>query len=55
MPSDVRSLPLVQVLYPLIEASRCITVPGAYFGDEGKGKTVDALARSPPGLSHAAA
>ena len=51
MPSDVPSLPPVQVLYPLIESSRCITVPGAYFGDEGKGKTVDALARSSPGLT----
>eukprot|EP01045_Picozoa_sp_COSAG04_P045285 COSAG04_NODE_15794_length_520_cov_0.814727_1_plen_140_part_01 len=28
------------VLHPLIEASNCILVPGAYFGDEGKGKTV---------------
>ena len=35
------------VLHPLIEASNCILVPGAYFGDEGKGKTVDAIARHP--------
>eukprot|EP01049_Picozoa_sp_SAG25_P006857 SAG25_NODE_536_length_7104_cov_4.295789_4_plen_419_part_00 len=36
-----------RVLYPLIEDSNCIMVPGAYFGDEGKGKTVDAIARHP--------
>ena len=36
-----------EVLHPLIEASSCILVPGAYFGDEGKGKTVDAIARHP--------
>jgi len=35
------------VLCPLIEESSCILVPGAYFGDEGKGKTVDAIARHP--------
>ena len=37
----------VQVLWPMIEQSACILVPGAYFGDEGKGKTVDAIARHP--------
>mmetsp|Transcript_59517 Transcript_59517/g.136515 ORF Transcript_59517/g.136515 Transcript_59517/m.136515 type:complete len:715 (-) Transcript_59517:582-2726(-) len=36
-----------EVLYPLIEKSACLLVPGAYFGDEGKGKTVDAIARHP--------
>ena len=36
-----------QVLWPMIEKSACILVPGAYFGDEGKGKTVDAIARHP--------
>lgn len=35
------------VLHPLIERSNVILVPGAYFGDEGKGKTVDAIARHP--------
>jgi hypothetical protein len=35
------------VLWPMIENSSCIVVPGAYFGDEGKGKTVDAIARHP--------
>jgi len=36
-----------EVLNPLIDDSDCILVPGAYFGDEGKGKTVDAIARHP--------
>jgi len=36
-----------EVLHPLIDDSACILVPGAYFGDEGKGKTVDAIARHP--------
>jgi len=35
------------VLHPLIEQASVILVPGAYFGDEGKGKTVDAIARHP--------
>ena len=35
------------VLHPLIDQANCILVPGAYFGDEGKGKTVDAIARHP--------
>jgi len=39
--------PIEEVLFPLIDASKCILVPGAYFGDEGKGKTVDAIARHP--------
>ena len=36
-----------EVLYPIINEYNCISVPGAYFGDEGKGKTVDAIARHP--------
>ncbi|RNE97477.1 putative adenylosuccinate synthetase [Trypanosoma conorhini] len=35
------------VLYPLIERHQVIMVAGAFFGDEGKGKTVDAVARHP--------
>ena len=34
-----------EVLHPLIDEAGVILVPGAYFGDEGKGKTVDAIAR----------
>jgi len=34
-----------EVLHPLIDDAGVILVPGAYFGDEGKGKTVDAIAR----------
>jgi adenylosuccinate synthase len=34
-----------EVLHPLIDSAGVILVPGAYFGDEGKGKTVDAIAR----------
>eukprot|EP00617_Octactis_speculum_P025945 CAMPEP_0185744506 /NCGR_PEP_ID=MMETSP1174-20130828/2644_1 /TAXON_ID=35687 /ORGANISM="Dictyocha speculum, Strain CCMP1381" /LENGTH=658 /DNA_ID=CAMNT_0028417963 /DNA_START=14 /DNA_END=1990 /DNA_ORIENTATION=+ len=36
-----------EILYTLIDKNQCIMVPGAYFGDEGKGKTVDAIARHP--------
>ena len=39
--------PIEEVLHPLIESSGVILVPGAFFGDEGKGKTVDAIARHP--------
>eukprot|EP01062_Namystynia_karyoxenos_P073173 TRINITY_DN70010_c0_g1_i1.p1 TRINITY_DN70010_c0_g1~~TRINITY_DN70010_c0_g1_i1.p1 ORF type:complete len:658 (+),score=252.44 TRINITY_DN70010_c0_g1_i1:85-1974(+) len=35
------------VLYPIIDAHDVVMVAGAYFGDEGKGKTVDAIARHP--------
>jgi len=35
------------VLHPLIDHASVVLVPGAYFGDEGKGKTVDAIARHP--------
>ena len=34
-------------LYPIIEKSDVLMVAGAFFGDEGKGKTVDAIARHP--------
>jgi adenylosuccinate synthase len=33
-----------EVLLPLIQANEIIVVGGAFFGDEGKGKTVDAIA-----------
>eukprot|EP01064_Diplonema_japonicum_P033600 TRINITY_DN6679_c0_g1_i2.p1 TRINITY_DN6679_c0_g1~~TRINITY_DN6679_c0_g1_i2.p1 ORF type:complete len:623 (+),score=175.63 TRINITY_DN6679_c0_g1_i2:2094-3962(+) len=36
-----------EVLYPLIEKSDVLMVAGAFFGDEGKGKTVDAIATHP--------
>ena len=35
------------ILYPLIEENDVIIVAGAFFGDEGKGKTVDAVATHP--------
>jgi len=34
-------------LHPLIEANDVIMICGAYFGDEGKGKTVDDVCRNP--------
>ncbi|CAG9571093.1 putative adenylosuccinate synthetase [Leishmania major strain Friedlin] len=34
-------------LYRIVEAHDVIMVAGAFFGDEGKGKTVDAVARHP--------
>jgi len=34
-------------LYPIIDAHQVLIVAGAYFGDEGKGKTVDAVAKHP--------
>ncbi|EOD27370.1 Adenylosuccinate synthase [Emiliania huxleyi CCMP1516] len=39
--------PIEEVLHPLIAEASVIIVAGAYFGDEGKGKTVDAIARHP--------
>ncbi len=36
-----------EVLYPIVESSDVIIVGGAYFGDEGKGKTTDAAAHHP--------
>eukprot|EP01059_Diplonema_ambulator_P030689 TRINITY_DN5350_c0_g1_i1.p1 TRINITY_DN5350_c0_g1~~TRINITY_DN5350_c0_g1_i1.p1 ORF type:complete len:638 (+),score=294.17 TRINITY_DN5350_c0_g1_i1:67-1914(+) len=36
-----------EVLYPIIEKSDVLMVAGAFFGDEGKGKTVDAIATHP--------
>ncbi|EKG05883.1 adenylosuccinate synthetase, putative [Trypanosoma cruzi] len=35
------------VLYPIIEKHQVIMVAGAFFGDEGKGKTVNAVANHP--------
>ncbi len=35
------------VLYPLIDRHQVFVVSGAFFGDEGKGKIVDAIARHP--------
>ncbi|EPY35330.1 adenylosuccinate synthase [Angomonas deanei] len=34
-------------LYRIVDANDIIMVAGAFFGDEGKGKTVDAVARHP--------
>lgn len=36
-----------EVLYPIIENTDVAIVAGAFFGDEGKGKTVDAIATHP--------
>jgi adenylosuccinate synthase len=36
-----------KVLHPLIENNQVLIVAGAFFGDEGKGKTVDAIAGHP--------
>nr|AGT02517.1 adenylosuccinate synthase [Herpetomonas muscarum] len=38
---------LEETLYKLIENNDVIMVAGAFFGDEGKGKTVDAVAHHP--------
>ncbi|KEG09598.1 adenylosuccinate synthetase [Trypanosoma grayi] len=38
---------VTEALHPLIESHQVIMVAGAFFGDEGKGKTVDAVARHP--------
>lgn len=35
------------VLHPLIKRADVLCVAGGFFGDEGKGKTVDAIARHP--------
>jgi len=35
------------VLHPLIKRANCLIVAGGFFGDEGKGKTVDAIAIHP--------
>jgi adenylosuccinate synthase len=40
-------VPLSESIYPIIEANDVIIVAGAFFGDEGKGKTVDAIAKHP--------
>lgn len=39
--------PLKDSLYRIIESNDVIMVAGAFFGDEGKGKTVDAVAHHP--------
>jgi adenylosuccinate synthase len=39
--------PVEEALYPIVEKHQVLIVAGAFFGDEGKGKTVDALARHP--------
>lgn len=36
-----------KVLHPFIEQNKVLLVAGAFFGDEGKGKTVDAIAGHP--------
>eukprot|EP00811_Abedinium_folium_P011045 NODE_2021_length_2310_cov_7.443426.p1 GENE.NODE_2021_length_2310_cov_7.443426~~NODE_2021_length_2310_cov_7.443426.p1 ORF type:complete len:687 (-),score=228.67 NODE_2021_length_2310_cov_7.443426:113-2173(-) len=36
-----------EVLHPLIANSDAVLVAGGFFGDEGKGKTVDGIARHP--------
>jgi len=36
-----------EILHPLIEEHNVLMVAGGFFGDEGKGKTVDAIARHP--------
>lgn len=36
---------MAEVLYPVIDDAQVIMVAGAFFGDEGKGKTVDAVAK----------
>mmetsp|Transcript_25656 Transcript_25656/g.55770 ORF Transcript_25656/g.55770 Transcript_25656/m.55770 type:complete len:749 (+) Transcript_25656:324-2570(+) len=36
-----------KVLEPLIRKANCLMVAGGFFGDEGKGKTVDAIAVHP--------
>lgn len=40
-------VPVEESLYKLIDSHDIIIVAGAFFGDEGKGKTVDAVARHP--------
>ncbi|KPI89672.1 putative adenylosuccinate synthetase [Leptomonas seymouri] len=39
--------PMTETLYRIIENNDIIIVAGAFFGDEGKGKTVDAVAHHP--------
>lgn len=34
-----------EILYPIVEENDIIIVSGSFFGDEGKGKTTDAIAR----------
>ena len=36
-----------EIIHPIIEANDVIVIAGSYFGDEGKGKITDAVARDP--------
>ena len=36
-----------EIIYPMIKNNDLLCVAGAFFGDEGKGKTVDAIAKHP--------
>jgi len=40
-----KEVPMEEVLYPIVEAHDVLIVAGSFFGDEGKGKTVDAIAK----------
>eukprot|EP00672_Neobodo_designis_P003919 CAMPEP_0174854736 /NCGR_PEP_ID=MMETSP1114-20130205/31924_1 /TAXON_ID=312471 /ORGANISM="Neobodo designis, Strain CCAP 1951/1" /LENGTH=582 /DNA_ID=CAMNT_0016089445 /DNA_START=102 /DNA_END=1850 /DNA_ORIENTATION=+ len=42
-----KEVPMEEALYPIVDKHQVLIVAGAFFGDEGKGKTVDALARHP--------
>ena len=42
-----KEVPMEEVLYPIVNDHQVIIVAGAFFGDEGKGKTIDAIARHP--------
>eukprot|EP00668_Euglena_longa_P019585 GGOE01024363.1.p1 GENE.GGOE01024363.1~~GGOE01024363.1.p1 ORF type:complete len:1185 (+),score=397.63 GGOE01024363.1:384-3557(+) len=42
-----QEVPSLERLHPLIDSHDVIMIVGAYFGDEGKGKTVDDVCRNP--------
>lgn len=42
-----KQVSLESSLYPIVDAHDVLAVAGAFFGDEGKGKTVDAIAKHP--------
>jgi adenylosuccinate synthase len=42
-----KEISLEKALYPIVDAHDVLAVAGAFFGDEGKGKTVDAIAKHP--------
>jgi len=46
-PKRYEEAALEDVLYPIVDKHQVIMVAGAFFGDEGKGKTVDAVAKHP--------